>query len=63
MAGSASFLGMTEFALRLPTALFGIATIVLQYFAGRRLGGRLPALRPPSCFSACRNSLRTVGSP
>lgn len=40
MAASSSVFGLTEFALRLPSALFGIAAIVLQYFAGRRLGSR-----------------------
>src|SRR5918992_1332415 len=40
MAASSSAFGLTEFALRLPSALFGIAAIVLQYLAGRRLGNR-----------------------
>jgi 4-amino-4-deoxy-L-arabinose transferase-like glycosyltransferase len=40
MAASSSVFGLTEFALRLPSAIFGIAAIVLQYLAGRRLGGR-----------------------
>jgi 4-amino-4-deoxy-L-arabinose transferase-like glycosyltransferase len=40
MAVSSSAFGLTEFALRLPSALFGIAAIVLQYLAGRRLGNR-----------------------
>jgi 4-amino-4-deoxy-L-arabinose transferase-like glycosyltransferase len=40
MAASSSVLGLTEFALRLPSAVFGIAAIVLQYLAGRHLGGR-----------------------
>ena len=40
MAVSSSVFGLTEFALRLPSALFGIAAIVLQYLAGRRLGNR-----------------------
>ena len=44
MAASSSVLGLTEFAMRLPSALFGIAAIVLQYFAGRRLGGRTAGL-------------------
>lgn len=44
MGVSSSVLGLTEFALRLPSALFGIAAIVLQYFAGRRLGGRTAGL-------------------
>ncbi len=37
MAGSASLLGFSEFALRLPSALFGIATIPLCYLFARRL--------------------------
>lgn len=40
MAASCSLFGLTEFALRLPSAFFGIAAVVFQYFAGRRLGGR-----------------------
>src|ERR1044071_3668235 len=44
MAGSSSLFGLTEFALRLPSALFGIAAIALQYLAGRRLGGRSAGL-------------------
>ena len=40
MAASSSVFGLTEFALRLPSAIFGIAAIVLQYLAGRRLAGR-----------------------
>ncbi|HSE86952.1 MAG TPA: glycosyltransferase family 39 protein [Candidatus Binatia bacterium] len=44
MAASSSVFGLTEFALRLPSALFGIAAIVLQYLAGRRLGGRSAGL-------------------
>lgn len=44
MAGSSSLFGLTEFALRLPSALFGIAAIALQYLAARRLGGRSAGL-------------------
>jgi 4-amino-4-deoxy-L-arabinose transferase-like glycosyltransferase len=44
MAASSSIFGLTEFALRLPSAIFGIAAIVLQYLAGRRLGGRTAGL-------------------
>ena len=40
MAASSSLFGLTEFALRLPSALFGIAAVVLQYLAGRYLGGQ-----------------------
>jgi 4-amino-4-deoxy-L-arabinose transferase-like glycosyltransferase len=40
MAASTSLFGLTEFALRLPSAFFGIAAVVLQYLAGRRLGSR-----------------------
>jgi 4-amino-4-deoxy-L-arabinose transferase-like glycosyltransferase len=40
MAASSSLFGLTEFALRLPSAFFGIVAVVLQYFAGRNLGGR-----------------------
>ena len=40
MAASSSLFGLTEFALRLPSAFFGIAAVVLQYLAGRRLGSR-----------------------
>jgi 4-amino-4-deoxy-L-arabinose transferase-like glycosyltransferase len=40
MAASSSLFGLTEFALRLPSAFFGIAAVVLQYLAGRNLGGR-----------------------
>ena len=40
MGVSSSVFGLTEFALRLPSALSGIAAIVLQYLAGRRLGSR-----------------------
>jgi 4-amino-4-deoxy-L-arabinose transferase-like glycosyltransferase len=41
MATSTAIFGVTEFALRLPTAIFGVGAVVLQYFAGRRLGGRM----------------------
>jgi 4-amino-4-deoxy-L-arabinose transferase-like glycosyltransferase len=41
MAASSSLFGLTEFALRLPSALFGISAIALQYLAGRQLAGRL----------------------
>jgi 4-amino-4-deoxy-L-arabinose transferase-like glycosyltransferase len=44
MAASSSLFGVTEFALRLPVAFFGISAIVLQYFAGRRLSGRLAGI-------------------
>ena len=44
MAASSSLLGLTEFALRMPSVLFGIAAILLQYLAGRRLGGRSAGL-------------------
>src|SRR5918994_6600669 len=44
MALSSSAFGLTEFALRLPSAIFGITAIVLQYLAGRRLGGRTAGL-------------------
>jgi 4-amino-4-deoxy-L-arabinose transferase-like glycosyltransferase len=44
MAGSALTFGVTEFALRLPIAIFGIGAVVLQYFAGRRLGGRVAGI-------------------
>ena len=40
MAASSSLFGLTEFALRLPSAFCGIAAVVLQYLAGRRLGSR-----------------------
>jgi 4-amino-4-deoxy-L-arabinose transferase-like glycosyltransferase len=40
MAASCSLFGLTEFALRLPSAFFGIAAVVIQYLAGRNLGGR-----------------------
>src|ERR1041384_1662533 len=43
-AASSSLFGVTEFALRLPVAFFGISAIVLQYFAGRRLSGRLAGI-------------------
>jgi len=44
MAASSSFFGMTEFALRLPSAFFGISAIALQYLAGLRLSGRLAGI-------------------
>ena len=44
MAASSSVFGLTEFALRLPSAVFGIAAVVLQYLGGRRLGGRTAGL-------------------
>ena len=46
MAASSSFFGMTEFALRLPSAFFGIGAIALQYFAARRLSGRVNESEP-----------------
>src|SRR5690606_16720785 len=39
MAASASVLGFGELALRLPAALFGIATIPLAFLFGRALFG------------------------
>jgi 4-amino-4-deoxy-L-arabinose transferase-like glycosyltransferase len=44
MAASSWVFGLTEFALRLPIASFGIAAVVLQYLAGRYLGGRSAGL-------------------
>jgi hypothetical protein len=41
MAASASLFGFSEFALRLPAALFGIALIVAAYFFGAALFGRV----------------------
>lgn len=40
MAASSAVLGLTEFALRLPSALFGLLTVILAYLAGRELAGR-----------------------
>src|SRR5688572_1245071 len=44
MAASASLLGFSEFALRLPAALFGIALIVVAYLFGAALFGRVIGL-------------------
>ncbi len=44
MAASSSVFDLTEFALRLPIAFFAIAAVVLQYLAGRYLGGRTAGL-------------------
>jgi hypothetical protein len=44
MAASASLFGFTEFALRLPAALFGIALIVAAYAFGAALFGRIVGL-------------------
>jgi hypothetical protein len=44
MAASASLLGFSEFALRLPAALFGIALIVAAYLFGAALFGRVVGL-------------------
>ena len=44
MAASASLFGFSEFALRLPAALFGIALIVAAYVFGAALFGRLVGL-------------------
>ena len=44
MAASSSLFGLTEFALRFPVSFFGISAIALQYFAGRRLSGRLAGI-------------------
>ncbi len=44
MAASASLLGFSEFALRLPAALFGIALIVVAYVFGAALFGRVVGL-------------------
>jgi 4-amino-4-deoxy-L-arabinose transferase-like glycosyltransferase len=41
MAGTTQVFGESEFALRLPSAICGTAAIVLAYFMGRRLGGRI----------------------
>jgi hypothetical protein len=44
MAASASLLGFSEFALRLPAALFGIALILAAYLFGAALFGRVVGL-------------------
>ena len=44
MAASASLFGFSEFALRLPAALFGIALIVAAYLFGAALFGRVVGL-------------------
>ncbi len=44
MAASASLFGFSEFALRLPAALFGIALIVAAYAYGAALFGRVVGL-------------------
>jgi hypothetical protein len=44
MAASASLLGFSEFALRLPAALFGIALIPVGYWFGAALFGRTVGL-------------------
>ncbi|HSC16412.1 MAG TPA: glycosyltransferase family 39 protein [Gammaproteobacteria bacterium] len=44
MAASASLFGFSEFALRLPAALFGIALIVAAYLFGTALFGRVVGL-------------------
>ena len=44
MAASASVFGFSEFALRLPAALFGIALIVVAYLFGTALFGRVVGL-------------------
>src|SRR5688572_5578807 len=44
MAASASLFGFSEFALRLPAALFGIALIVVAYAYGAALFGRAVGL-------------------
>jgi 4-amino-4-deoxy-L-arabinose transferase-like glycosyltransferase len=44
MAASASLLGFSEFALRLPAALFGVALIVVAYVFGAALFGRAVGL-------------------
>jgi hypothetical protein len=44
MAASASLFGFSEFALRLPAALFGIALIPAGYFFGSALFGRVVGL-------------------
>ncbi|HUQ53345.1 MAG TPA: glycosyltransferase family 39 protein [Gammaproteobacteria bacterium] len=44
MAASASFFGFSEFALRLPAALFGIALIPAAYVFGNALFGRVVGL-------------------
>jgi 4-amino-4-deoxy-L-arabinose transferase-like glycosyltransferase len=43
-AASAMVFGLNEFALRLPSALFGIATAYATYLAGRRLYGVVEGL-------------------
>jgi 4-amino-4-deoxy-L-arabinose transferase-like glycosyltransferase len=44
MAASASLFGFSEFALRLPAALFGVALIVAAYLFGAALFGRIVGL-------------------
>ncbi len=44
MAASASLLGFSEFSLRLPAALFGIALVPIGYFFGTALFGRVAGL-------------------
>ena len=43
-AGSVMVFGLNEFALRLPSALFGLATAVATYRAGRRMYGEAAGL-------------------
>lgn len=40
MAGSVAAFGESEWSLRLPAAVAGVAAVVLTFLAGRRLGGR-----------------------
>jgi 4-amino-4-deoxy-L-arabinose transferase-like glycosyltransferase len=50
MAATSSVFGLTEFALRLPSAISGIGAVVLTYFIGRRLGGRAAGLLAAICL-------------
>jgi len=43
-ASSVSLFGLNEFALRLPSAIFGVLTAIAVYLAGRRLYGELAGL-------------------
>lgn len=43
-AGSAMLFGLSEFSIRLPSAIFGSLTIPVVYELGKRLIGRLPSI-------------------
>lgn len=53
VAGSFKMLGVSEFAARVPSALMGVATVLLIWFLARRMFGNAAGVRAGMVFAAC----------